>query len=104
MKIRWPRLYCWDGGRIIPDAWSFGYLTGPDNDLICVKPNLLVNIKAEIYLSPVCSTGLLAISAFLIKRILLKIDQNQRVSVKEWLCGSPNRESGNQWMSLGGSR
>ncbi len=79
MKITIPLFYCWDGGHIIRDAWSFGYMTGQDNDLICVKPNLSDKMKAEIALSPVCSTRLLAISAFWIKRLLIQVDQNLRV-------------------------
>ena len=78
MNIEFPHLYRWDGGRIIPNAYSFGYMTGKDHDLICVKPNLSDNIEAEIALSPVCLTRLLAISAFLVKRLLIQIDQNLR--------------------------
>ena len=72
--MKMPKLYKWDGG-IIPDAYSFGFLTGRDHDLICVKPNLSDRMEAEIALSPICSTRLLAILAFLLKRILMKIDQ-----------------------------
>ena len=90
-----PRFYRWDGGHIIADAWSFGYMTGQDNDLICVKPNICDKIKAERALSPVCSTRPLAISAFWAKRFLLRIDQNLW-SVRRWLYGNPNKESDNQ--------
>jgi hypothetical protein len=51
-------------------------MTGIDHDLICVKPNLTDKIEAETALSPVGSTRFLAISAFLIKRLLIKIDLN----------------------------
>jgi len=78
MKAKLPRLYRWDGGNLIPNAWSLGYITGRDQDLICVKSRLSDKIEAEIALSPVCSTRLLAISAFLAKRLLVQIDQNLR--------------------------
>jgi len=78
MEIILPKLYRWDGGQIIPNAYSFGYMTGRDHDLICVKPNLSDNIEAKIALSPVCSTRLLSISAYLLKRLLIQIDQNLR--------------------------
>ena len=76
MKTELPNLYQWDGGQIIPDAWSFGYVTGQDHDLICVKPNLSDKIKTEIAKNLVEHTGLNAISAFWAKRLLILIDQN----------------------------
>ena len=58
--------------------WSFGWKTGKDNDLICVKPNVSTQIAGEINLSPVCSNRLLAFWAFILKRILVRIDHNLR--------------------------
>lgn len=74
--MKFPRFYKWSGGHRIPDAWSFGFITGKDHDLICIKPNPSDKIEAEIALSPVCSSKLLAISAFWVKRVLLQVDQN----------------------------
>ncbi len=89
-----PKLYRWDGGKIIPDAWSFGYMTGRDHDLICIKPNITDKIVAEIALSPVCSTRLLAISAFILKRVLLRIDEN--MGARRSSYDNPNTGFGNQ--------
>ena len=79
---------------MIPDTWSFGFITGHDHDLICVKPNLSDKIEAEMVLSPVCSTRLLAISAFVLKRLLLRLDGNMRV--RRYFGGNPSKEYDNQ--------
>ena len=92
MKI--PRFYRWGGGGKINDAWSFGYLTGQDNDLVCVEPNIYDKIQTEIALSPVCSTRLLAISAFWVKKYLLRVDQNLGMS-RRLRDGNPSKESDN---------
>lgn len=89
MKITMPRFYCWDGGAL-PDKWSFGYLTGIDNDLVCIYHRMFDKIGAEMALSPVCANRFLAISAFVLKRILLRLDDN--VGVRRSPCGSPNKE------------
>lgn len=68
-----PRFYDWG-----EQAWSFGWETGKDNDLVCVKPNLHTSLQGEIALSPVCSNRLLAICAFVIKALLIRIDHNLR--------------------------
>lgn len=78
--MKFPKLYKFDGGVGIPDAWVFGWLTGKDNDLVCIKPNLKNSIAAEIALSPVCSSKLLAFSAAILKLILIRIDHNARLS------------------------
>ena len=70
-----PTLFKW-GGNSIPDSWAFGYLTGKDHDLICVRSNIKDKKKAEIALSPVCVNRPLAILAFVFKRLLLKLDEN----------------------------
>jgi len=75
-KISLPKFYRWDG--FITSPWSFGWETGKDNDLVCVKPNILTKIEGEIALSPVCSTRLLAFWSFVMKAILVKIDHNLR--------------------------
>jgi len=58
------------------NRWTVGWLTGRDNDLICVKPNIEDYQEAEIALSPVCTNVFFAILGFLFKRILIKIDRN----------------------------
>lgn len=73
-----PRFFKWRGGSI-SDSWSFGYLTGKDQDLICIKSDTRDEVEAEILLSPVCSNRPLAILAFVLKRNLLKLDENMKV-------------------------
>jgi len=73
MKI--PRFYRWGGGGVLT-TWSFGWWTGKDGDLLCVKSRASSNIEAEIALSPVCSNRVLALLAFLLKAILIRIDGN----------------------------
>ena len=62
----------------LPDSWAFGWKTGIDNDLICIKPNIDTSQAGEFYLSPVCHNRFLALLAFALKVILLKIDCNLR--------------------------
>ncbi len=70
-----PRFYRWGGGGV-SFSWSFGWRTGKDNDLICIKPQIDTPIAGEIALSPVCSNRFLAVSAFAMKAILVRIDHN----------------------------
>ena len=36
-----PKFYDWNGHPTEKDVvWTFGWLTGRDNDLICIKPNM----------------------------------------------------------------
>jgi len=71
-----PRLYRWQNQK--SSVWAFGWLAGEDNDLVCVKPNIKRRIAAELALSPVCSTRLLALLAAILKTMLLGVDQNYR--------------------------
>jgi hypothetical protein len=49
-----PALHKWGGDHLgIPDRWAFGYMTGPDDDLVCTKPNIATSEEAELCLSPV---------------------------------------------------
>lgn len=91
MNLKFPSFYRWDGG-ILPDKWSFGYLTGYDEDLICITPNIRDKMEAEIVLSPVCHTRLYAVSAFILKRILLRIDEN--MGIRRLNYDNPSKESG----------
>jgi len=76
-SYKFPKFYRWGGGGI-PFKWSFGWLTGRDNDLVCVKPRIYTPVAGEIALSPVCSNRVLAIIAFVMKAILVKVDYNLR--------------------------
>lgn len=76
-----PIFFKWSGGGIVKDSWALGWWTGPDEDLLCVRPNISSPVLAEITLSPTCSNRFYAIISFLMKRCLLVIDQNlQRIS------------------------
>lgn len=58
------------------DRWACGWLTGPDSDLICVKRSIMATWQADLTLSPVCFNPLLAIMAYIMKRILIVLDHN----------------------------
>lgn len=87
-----PHLYKWNGG-ILRNKWPYGYLVS-DFDLICIVPNITGKMKTEIMLSPVCCNRLYAISAFSLKRILLRIDGN--MGARRLPYDSPNKEYGNR--------
>ena len=53
-------------------------MTGPNGDLVCVRPSLSSPVLAEVSLSPVCSNPILAAYAFFLKRLLVKSDKNLR--------------------------
>ena len=76
MKQR-PRFFAWGGGSV-KTTWSFGWLTGKDRDLVCVRPYLIEEntCAADRVLSPVCGTRLTAFAAFVLKRLLVSLDQN----------------------------
>lgn len=91
MKL--PRFYDWGGGGV-PYRWSFGWLTGEDDDLVCVLPTIKTEALGELSLSPVCSNRLLALFGFVCKLILLKVDKN--IAIKRFHYGNPNTEYGNR--------
>lgn len=70
-----PRFYKWGGGGV-PYLWCFGWQTSKDSDLICVKPKIATPIQGEIALSPTCSNRPLALLAFALKAILIRLDEN----------------------------
>jgi len=70
-----PKFYRWRGGSL-PFCWSFGWETGKDNDLVCIKPHVRTGIEGKIALSPVCSSRFLAFCGFMMKAILVTIDHN----------------------------
>lgn len=70
-----PRFYRWGGNSDI----SFGWRTGRNNDLICIRPRIGIELKEptlSILLSPICSNRFLALFAFIVKVLLMRIDQN----------------------------
>ncbi len=62
----------------MPFKWSFGWLTGLDNDLVCISPFVRTRTREECFLSPVCSNRLVALVAMLLKVLLVKLDWNLR--------------------------
>lgn len=72
-----PRFYYFGGGTVSV-SWAFGWETGRDNDLICVKPNVQTRTLEHITASPICSNRALAFCAFVIKATLIRIDHNLR--------------------------
>jgi len=87
-----PRFYSWGGGGV-STTWSFGWWVGKDDDLLCVKSKTSTDAEAEIALSPVCSNRVLALLAFVLKAILIRIDGNltDRIDViRELPDGNPN--------------
>lgn len=72
-----PGFYRW-GGHPVPSSWSFGWLTGRDGDLVCVKAHIVEEspCAANWVLSPVCGTRAVALIAFALKYLLTNLDQN----------------------------
>ena len=70
-----PKFYRWGGGGV-EYTWSFGWLTGKDSDLVCIKEDVQTEQEAELVLSPVCTSRLLALFGFICKLSLLRIDKN----------------------------
>ena len=73
-----PYSYCWDNPKPVGKHWASGWLTGIDNDLICVYPNVTTRVMEHWALSPTSHSRLLALIAFLAKRLLFAIDHNLR--------------------------
>jgi hypothetical protein len=60
------KMITFNGGSL-PDKYCFGFVTGPDKDLICTKP-CKTNEEAEDHLSPIALTRIGAIYGFLFLR------------------------------------
>ena len=74
-----PELHKWDGGGIVCDSWSLGWVTGIHGDMVCVKRSVqteLIFPGHDWVLSPVCTCRLLAIVGFVCKTVLVQIDEN----------------------------
>ena len=63
----------------LPTLYAYGWLTGEDNDLICIKPYIGDNTEAQLALSPCCKTRFFALIAFAMKLVLWKLDTNLQV-------------------------
>ena len=66
--------HLWDNPKPVGKSWAFGWRTGIDNDLICVFPDISSRVQEHYTLSPVCSHRLLALVAFIVKRLLFILD------------------------------
>ncbi|MBA7648698.1 hypothetical protein ES703_56486 [subsurface metagenome] len=77
IPARLPRFYYFGGG-VVPLSWAFGWETGRDSDLICIRPNVQTRTAEYITLSPICSNRVLAFCAFITKVLLVRIDHNLR--------------------------
>jgi len=80
-----PSLYCWPGDDILKqgDRWSFGWWTGEGGDKYSANchvifPDIKDRELEDCALSPVCKNRVLAVLAFVLKRILCRLDQNIR--------------------------
>jgi hypothetical protein len=72
-----PKLFTFAGDHLgIPARHVLGWWTGPDSDLMCVRPHRTTNELAEYALSPVSTSKALAVIGFLLKNILLCLDWN----------------------------
>lgn len=69
------RLFRWDRGSL-PDLYGLGWWTGPDGDLLCVRPEIEREQEAELSLSPLCRNPVLAFLSCWAKLFLLKVDYN----------------------------
>ena len=58
----------WECGGPDTFKYGYGYWTGPQNDLLYIKPGIDSNEEAEKYLSPICNTKKEAKRAFENKR------------------------------------
>lgn len=54
----------WHGGKVVPYVYGFGYWTGEQGDLLCVK-ECKTNKEAEKYLSPLCRSRIIAFIKFI---------------------------------------
>ena len=68
-------LFSGDNVGPIPNRWCIGWLTGRDCDLVCVK-RTKEPYEAEMALSPISTNLFIAFIGFVLKRILVIIDNN----------------------------
>ena len=73
-----PKFYCWDNPKPVGKRWAFGWLTGIDDDLICLYPNVDTRVMEHWTLSPVHPRRIVALLAFIAKRFLFLVDENMR--------------------------
>ncbi len=84
---RLPRFYPWGGWDGRSGPWAFGWLTGKDNDLVCIRNHVTDEVGEPAcsitLLSPICSSRILSFCAFVMKVLLVRIDTN----IHCWLRG-----------------
>lgn len=66
-----PCLWTCGGGFGVPVQYGYGYWTGPDRDLLCVIDNVTTASIAEVVLSPISRSKLLAWILFRVKRCFI---------------------------------
>mgnify|MGYP001558422840 CR=1 FL=1 len=74
IKLSFPKLYCIKNPE--RTHWIMGWLTGIDQDLVCIFPNIRTRVMEHWTLSPVCSNRFWAFIAYIAKRLLFFIDEN----------------------------
>ena len=87
-RMKLPAFYAYGGGSL-PRGWVCGW----DNefDLVCVQPEVATVAQGRFTLSPACRTRFMALVAFAMKALLLRIDLNARLRMSAY--GSPSTES-----------
>jgi len=80
-----PSFFCWLGDDILKQGnrWSLGWWTGRDGDLHLILPNIKDYNIEDLLLSPICRNRAKAILAFVIKRILVSVDENVRSQIEQ---------------------
>ena len=76
MTGKLPRFHCWDNPPPEGKHWAFGWLTGIDNDLICIFPQVKTRVIESWTLSPTSYSKFLSFLGFIAKRLLFCIDYN----------------------------
>lgn len=85
MKELKEKLVYWKcGGGSLPYKWGYGYWTGPQKDLLCLKPNIKTNKEAELWLVPIQDSKELAKKVFdqltsLLSQVIK--DEGERVEI-----------------------
>jgi hypothetical protein len=67
-------LITFDGGTL-PNKYGYGYITGKEKDLLCVKL-CKTNQDAEVHLSPISASKIMAVIGFILKWLLSRFDEN----------------------------
>jgi len=75
---KFPSFFRWAGDEILKqgDRWSLGWWTGRDGDSHLILPNIKDIGMEDLILSPVCKSRPMALTAFILKLFLVKVDEN----------------------------